>query len=123
MLAELPRSWNTEISGESRNLPLSSKLNAMKLPTLPFPKPNVPSVSTEPHVPSLVRKLPKGFLPRPDRVIALMIRLVLSPYSASGARQETLRQFPHQVWHVGFCGYRGHIGFREWQGRQLHSVQ
>src|SRR4051794_28218624 len=78
-----------ENSGVSRNRPVRSELNARKLPQLFRPRPTVNSSPTVPKDPYRARKLAKGFCPNPDRVVALMTRLVLSPYSAGGEPEIT----------------------------------
>src|SRR5947207_1043833 len=76
-------------SGVSRNLPDRSALAAKKLPHRAFPRPSVVSSPTVPKDPYVAVKLPEGFWPRPDRVLALITMLVLSPYLATGEPEIT----------------------------------
>src|SRR5260370_16242109 len=72
-------------SGGSRNRLVFKPLAAMKLPHFcpPYAKRKPPL--TEPKLPYDVKMLPVGFVtPSPDRVVTLITKLVLSPYSAAG---------------------------------------
>src|SRR4051812_7148564 len=76
-------------SGVSRKRPLRSEFTTRKLPKRGVPTPRVASSPIVPKEPYVVTKLPDGFWPRPERVMALITRLVLSPYSAGGEPEIT----------------------------------
>src|SRR5690242_18437181 len=71
-------------SGVSRNRPLLSELTARNAPHLAAPNASVASSPIVPNDPYFATRLPDDFRPSPERVAALITRLVLSPYSACG---------------------------------------
>src|SRR5215813_5664421 len=72
-------------SGESRKCPERLAFTAVKFPYLGPPKPKVALPPQVPKEPQSDWMLPNALdTPRPDRVVALTIRLDLSPYCASG---------------------------------------
>jgi len=74
------------ISGGSRKRPVFNPFTAMKFPHFVPPKATLAPPVADPNEPYDVVILPVGFVcPRPERVVTLITRLVLSPYSAGGA--------------------------------------
>src|SRR5579884_2691522 len=72
-------------SGVSRKRPDRRPFAAMNQPYLGPPNPRVASRDGVPNDPYSASISPFGFIsPRPERVVALTTRLVLSPYSAFG---------------------------------------
>ena len=80
----MPMAWIGSNSGVSRNRPERSALTDRKFHNFAPPNPNVPSSEYVPNELRCATKLPFGFWPRPERVTAFTIRLVLSPNSAGG---------------------------------------
>src|SRR5580698_1459410 len=90
MFSWLPLSCITLNSGGSRKRPLSRPLTAMKLPQLSPPYARSNPASELPNEPYDAVMLPCGVVtPWPERVVTLITRLVLSPYSAGGAPEIT----------------------------------
>ena len=81
----LPFAWTTRNSGGSRKRPVFNPSTAMKLPSFALPAEKLNPPLAVPNEPYEVVMLPVGFWPRPERVVTLMTRLVLPPYSAGGA--------------------------------------
>ena len=74
----------------SRKRDVFSPLMETKFPHFEPPKARLALSSTEPKEPYEVVILPVGCVcPTPERVVTLMTRLVLSPYSAGGAPEMT----------------------------------
>src|ERR1700741_1089481 len=76
------KGWN---SGVSRKRPDRLPFAAMNQPDFLPPIPRVPCPETVPNEPYSACTLPLGSVkPKPERVVVLTTRLVLSPYSAFG---------------------------------------
>ncbi len=70
--------------GVSEKRPLSTALATKKFPNLAVPIPNAMLPDHVPNELQDVSTLPNGFVPRPDRTVAITIKLDLSPNSALG---------------------------------------
>src|ERR1700730_193855 len=98
MFSSLPLSWKAVNSGGSRKRLVFNPFAARKLPHLGPPTAILKSAFTVPNEPYEVVKLPVGCItPKPERVVALITRLVLSPNSAGGAPEISSRDWTESV--------------------------